>query len=87
VWYQGGLFALAGLALICAFTIRTGVRAVRAAGGEGERLLAASLLGAFVAYLVFGLGEPTLYARYGWIPAALIVALEAHRRGFGEVLR
>ena len=79
VWYQGGLAAVAGLAVICAVTIRSGVRAVRGATGEAERLLAASLLGAFAAYLVFGLGEPTLYARYGWIPAALLLALEASR--------
>lgn len=78
---------MAGLAVICAVTIRSGVRAVRGATGEAERLLAASLLGAFAAYLVFGLGEPTLYARYGWIPAALLLALEASRpRQYPEAL-
>ena len=56
--------------------------ACRTANREGcrtpdERLLAGSLLGSFAAYMVFGLGTPALYERYGWVPVALVVALRA----------
>lgn len=82
-WYQGGLLALAGLLVMGLSALRTMFAAVRRLAGN-DRLLAASLTGSFVSYLFFGLGEPTLYVRYGWVPAALGLALAAQlRHGWG----
>jgi O-antigen ligase len=76
-WYQGGLFAFVGLVVITLVGLRVGLRAVQDAGTTDERLLAGSLLGSFATYIVFGLGTPALYERYGWVPVALVVALRA----------
>lgn len=76
-WFHGGALALAGVAVIVLTALRAGAEVVVRAQDPSERLLAASLLGAFSAYLVFGLGEPTLYVRYGWVPVALLLSLRA----------
>ncbi len=85
-WYQGGLLALVGLAMICLTSLRVGLRTAREATDPDELVLAGSLVGAFVSYLVFGLGEPALYVRYGWVPVALVLALRGIqlRRGRSE---
>ena len=76
-WYQGGLLALVGLGVICLTALRAGLQAVAQAEDVDERVLAGALAGSFAAYLVFALGEPTLYVRYGWVPVALVLALRA----------
>jgi O-antigen ligase len=78
VWYQGGLIAVVGLLIMSLSAFRSALAEAAAATGD-DRLLGASLAGAFASYLVFGLGEPTLYVRYGWTPAALALALRAER--------
>jgi hypothetical protein len=40
-------------------------------------MLAVALLCSFVAFVVFSMGAPVLYTRYGWAPAALLLALRA----------
>jgi hypothetical protein len=47
-------------------------------------MLATALLASVVAFVVFGMGEPILFVRYGWFPAALLVALHAQRRRVEE---
>jgi O-antigen ligase len=79
-WYQGGLLSLLGLVLISLSALRAGIEAAVAAENEGERVLAGSLVGSFAVYLAFGLGQPTLYVRYGWVPVALLLALRAVQR-------
>ena len=76
-WYQGGLFALVGLAVITLTGLRVGLMTAKHASSADERLLAGSLLGSFAAYIVFGLATPALYERYGWVPLALVVPLRA----------
>ena len=79
-WYQGGLLSLLGLVLISLSALRAGIEAAVAAETAGERVLAGSLVGSFAVYLAFGLGQPTLYVRYGWVPVALLLALRTVQR-------
>lgn len=79
-WYQGGLLSLLGLILISLSVLRAGIEAAVAAETAGERVLAGSLVGSFAVYLTFGLGQPTLYVRYGWVPVALLLALRTVQR-------
>jgi O-antigen ligase len=76
-WYQGGLLALIGLVIVCYTSLRISLVSARNSLSRDELALAGALSGAFVSYLVFGLGEPTLYVRYGWVPVALVLALRA----------
>jgi len=77
VWFHGGLLALLGLIVLVGTALRVGIQTVAEAQDSDERLLAASFLGSFSAYIAFGLGEPTLYVRYGWVAVALLLALRA----------
>jgi O-antigen ligase len=79
-WYQGGLLVLLGLLLVFASLIVTALDARRRAVDGRDRLLCAALLACLLAYLAFGMGAPTLYARYGWVPAALLLAVRAQQR-------
>lgn len=80
VWYEGGVLALLGLLLLLASLIVTALDARRCALDGGQRLLCAALLACLLAYLAFGMGAPTLYSRYGWVPAALVLAVRAQQR-------
>jgi hypothetical protein len=42
-----------------------------------DRGFAAALLASLLAFVMFGMSEPILFVRYGWFPAALLVALHA----------
>lgn len=78
-WFEAGLFAVAGM-LVILFTVwSTGLQAVRCSRSLPEWRLATGLLSAFAAFVAFGMGAPILFQRYGWAPAALIVALRTHQ--------
>ncbi len=85
VWYTGGALAVLGLGLIIFVVFRHGWRLVATSPrGSTESDLAIALMSAFGAYLVFGLAEPTVYSRFGWIPAALLLALRPARTATGR---
>jgi O-antigen ligase len=79
-WYQGGLLALLGLLLVFASLIVTAFDARRRAADGRDRLLCAALLACLLAYLAYDMGAPTLFERYGWVPAALVLAVRAQQR-------
>ena len=75
-WLGGGLVALLGLLLIVGFILRLGYQTIRSTSHDPEsNRLAIALTIAFVTYMVFGIVSPTLYLRYGWVSAALLIAL------------
>jgi O-antigen ligase len=80
VWYEGGLLALLGLLLVIASLIVTAVDAQRRAVDGRDRLLCAALLACLLAWLAFAMSSPSLYTRYGWVPAALVLAVRAQQR-------
>ena len=75
LWYKTGLVGLAGL-LIALFTIlRSGWTAILRSGSAGESTVAVTLMSSFVGFIAFAMTAPVLFSRYGWIAAALILAL------------
>jgi O-antigen/teichoic acid export membrane protein len=87
LWYKTGLVGLAGM-LIAFFAIfRSGWNAILQSRSETERNVAASLVCAVVAFVAFAMSEPVLFSRYGWISAALLLALRAVQRRDSPVAR
>jgi O-antigen ligase len=85
-WLGGGVLALLGLLLIVGFILRLGYQTVRSTTNDPEySRLAIALTIAFITYMVFGIVSPTLYLRYGWVSAALLIALANLRRLPGTV--
>lgn len=78
-WFSGGILALIGIVVIVGGVVLTGLRVARAATGE-DRAFALALLASVWAFIVFGMGEPILFVRYGWFPAALLITLDVQRR-------
>jgi O-antigen/teichoic acid export membrane protein len=76
-WYKAGLFGLIGILMAVLAVVRVGWRAILDARQDGEGMVGAALLSSFVAFVVFAMGAPVLFSRYGWIPAALLLALRA----------
>jgi O-antigen ligase len=77
MWYKAGLFGLVGILVMLYAVFKVGWRAIVAARSESERMPAAALLSAVAAFVVFAMSEPVLFSRYGWIPAALLLAFRA----------
>jgi O-antigen/teichoic acid export membrane protein/O-antigen ligase len=85
-WYKAGLLGLVGILIVLFAVLRTGWIAILQSKSEAEQTLAVALLCSFVAFLGFAMSEPVLFSRYGWISAALLIALRGVQvRGFGFV--
>jgi O-antigen ligase len=79
-WFSAGILGLVGIVLVVAGAALAGCRTVRHSPPD-QRSFATALLASLVAFVVFGMGEPILFVRYGWFPAALLVVLRAHQLG------
>ena len=76
-WYKSGLFGMMGI-LICLFAVlRVGWTSILRSRDDSEQMVVAALISSVVAFVVFAMGAPVLFSRYGWIPAALLLALRA----------
>jgi O-antigen ligase len=78
-WFGAGILGLLGVVLLVVGLWKVGGDLLRRTTGR-ERSLVAALFSGVVAFLVFAMGEPILYVRYGWFPAAILVALSAQQR-------
>jgi O-antigen/teichoic acid export membrane protein/O-antigen ligase len=76
-WYKAGLLGLVGMLTALLAVFKTGWGAICASVSDAERTHAVALLCSVVAFVVFAMSEPVLYARFGWISAALVLALRA----------
>ena len=76
-WYKAGLFGLLGMLVTLLAIFRGGWVALTRSRSENEYREMAGLMSAVVAFVVFSMSEPILFARYGWVPCALIVAFRA----------
>jgi O-antigen/teichoic acid export membrane protein len=84
IWYKAGLFGLVGILFALFAVFRTGWIATLQAPSEAEQMLAVALLSSVVAFVVFAMSEPVLFTRYGWISAAMLLALRGvQQRRFG----
>ena len=72
---------LSAAALLSVATLVVPYPTVALSSTDHEREVAASLLAAVIAFIVFAIGEPTLYQRYAWVPMGFPIALVSlHRR-------
>ena len=77
LWYKTGLLGLTGMFLVFFAIFRSGWRAISASTSDGEWQLAVALVSSAVAFVVYAMSEPILFARFAWISAALVLALRA----------
>jgi O-antigen/teichoic acid export membrane protein/O-antigen ligase len=77
VWFKAGFIGLAGVVLLLVAILSVARATIREATSVDEQMVAVALLCSFVVFLVFSMSAPVLYTRYGWAPAALLVALRA----------
>jgi O-antigen ligase len=82
-WFEAGIFAMVGIVLIVVGVARVGLHVVRTARSRQEWQLAIGLLAAFSSFLVFAMGAPVLFQRYGWVAAAMVLALGSQQRRTG----
>jgi O-antigen ligase len=77
-WFSGGALSLVGILFLVGGVLACGVGVLRRTPVD-ERSAVASLVAALVAFVLFGMGEPILFVRYGWLPSALLIALRAQQ--------
>jgi O-antigen ligase len=82
-WHAAGLLGVAGLVLIVLGIFGCGLAVARGVLGSLQLVVATALLSSFVSFVTFGMGAPLTYKRYGWLSAALILAL-AHASSSGR---
>jgi O-antigen/teichoic acid export membrane protein len=87
LWYKTGLVGLAGMVLALIAIFRSGIRTIARAASTSERDIAVALTSSMLAFVVFAMSEPVLFSRFGWIPAALILALRAVQQEDSVTLR
>ena len=75
LWYKTGLVGLAGILIALFALLRSGWTAVLRSSSARESTVAVALMSSFVAFVVFAMTAPVLFSRFGWIAAALILAL------------
>jgi O-antigen/teichoic acid export membrane protein/O-antigen ligase len=76
-WYKTGLLGLIGLLMALYAVFKVGWRALLSASSDSERNTVAALLSGVAAFVVFAMSAPVLFSRYGWIAAALVLAMRA----------
>jgi O-antigen/teichoic acid export membrane protein/O-antigen ligase len=77
LWYKTGLVGLAGMLIALLAILRAAWTAILKSTSVSEWTLAATLASALIAFIVFAMAAPVLFTRYGWMPAALVLALRA----------
>ena len=83
-WYKAGLLGLAGILIAFLAVLRTAWLTILQSRSESEQMLAVALLSSVVAFVGFAMSEPVLFSRYGWISAALVLAVRGVQlRRFG----
>jgi O-antigen/teichoic acid export membrane protein/O-antigen ligase len=75
LWFKAGFIGLAGVVLLLVAILSAARATLREAVSVDEQMLAVALLCSFVVFLVFSMSEPVFFVRYGWAPAALLLAL------------
>jgi O-antigen ligase len=78
-WYQAGVLGIAGLILVLIGVFRIGYSVVVNAPTEEDWSFGAALLISFLSFIAFGMAAPILYQRYGWVSAAMLIALKARQ--------
>jgi len=80
IWYKAGLLGLVGMLLALFAIFRAGWIGILQSRTEAEQATAIALVSSLLAFVVFAMSEPVLFARFGWISAALLLAFRAVQR-------
>jgi hypothetical protein len=75
-WFSAGLAGLLGIVMIIAGGFGTARYVLRRADPEIARL-GTAMLASYFAFVIFAMGEPILFVRYGWFPVAMLIALRS----------
>ena len=75
LWYKTGLIGLVGMLIALLAILRSGWTAILESSSTSESRVAVALASSLVAFVVFAMSQAILFSRYGWISAALILAL------------
>jgi O-antigen ligase len=75
LWYKTGLVGLAGMLMALFAILRSGWTAILRSTSTSESRVAVTLMSSFVGFVAFAMTAPVLVSRFGWIAAALILAL------------
>ena len=77
--FEGGAFAALGMALIYLLIGVAGWQTVVRARSPEDHLLALAAFSSYIAYFTWGLSQPALFKRFGWMSGALVLALWAQQ--------
>lgn len=75
-WFSAGILGVIGVALIIVGGFAT-ARWILLRSPWDDRRLVSGVLASFVAFVIFAMGEPILFVRYGWFSVAILVAIRA----------
>src|SRR5262249_32907038 len=82
--FEAGLFGALGMLIMLLSVFLLGRKAIMQACSRREWLIALCLFASFSAFFVYAMGAPVLYQRYGWVSAALLLALGTQQRRGGN---
>jgi O-antigen ligase len=75
LWYKTGLVGLAGMLIALLAILRAAWTAISRSTSNSEWTVAVALGSSAIAFVIFAMTAPILFTRYGWISAALVLAL------------
>lgn len=79
-WFESGLFGFLGILLILGAIGLKAYNGIRSPNRRPDKILGVALFSSYIAFLVLGLAQPIYYKRFGWISAALLMALYSNRK-------
>lgn len=78
-WFESGFFGLLGIILILGSIALLAFQGIKDPNRKQERIFGITLFSSYVAFLVLGIAQPIYFNRFGWISAALLLALYSNR--------
>ena len=79
-WFESGFFGLLGIVIIFFSILRYAYIGIKDPTQENKKNIGVSLFSSFIAFLVLGMAQPIYFKRFGWISAALLIALYSQNR-------
>ena len=83
-WFQSGLFGLMGMLIILSAIALEAYKGMKDPRRKKQRMLGIALFSSYIAFIVLGIAQPIYYNRFGWISAALLLALNSNRHRFDD---
>ena len=78
-WYEAGLLGFIGFGTLLITVMACARKAANRARDLTEWGIVVGLLASCVSWITYGMANPVLYKRYGWIPAVLILCLRTQQ--------